>query len=111
MHACSHFGARVRRHRSLNILTAREPMDLSSRRRLILLASYRRERRNSSRIAREIENFSILAWLFPTLVHIGTRQSAGSRSVEGFRALRGRCRLLSASGGARAKKTKKGAPQ
>ena len=85
-------------------------MGLSSRRRLILLASYRRERKNSSRlsrIAREIEIFSIFAWLFPTLVHIGTRQSAGSRSVEGSRALRGRCRLLSASGGARAKKQKR----
>ena len=63
---------RARRRRSLNILTAREPMGLSSRRRLILLASHRmaltRERKNSSRIAREIEIFSIFAWLVPTLV-------------------------------------------
>ena len=54
----------ARSSRSLNILTAREPICLSSRRRLILLASYRmaltRERKNSSRIAREIEIFSIL---------------------------------------------------
>ena len=53
-----------RSSRSLNILTVREPICLSSRRQLILLASYRmaltRERKNSSRIAREIEIFSIL---------------------------------------------------
>ena len=65
-------GPRARRRRSLNILTAREPMGLSSRRRLILLASHRmaltRERKNSSRIAREIEIFSNFAWLVPTLV-------------------------------------------
>ena len=64
--------SRARSRRSLNILTAREPMGLSSRRRLILLASHRmaltRERKNSSRIAREIEIFSIFAWLVPTLV-------------------------------------------
>ena len=67
MHMCSHFGARVRRRiaaatrsagprarrrRSLNILTARKPMCLSSRHWLILLASHRmaltRERKNSS---------------------------------------------------------------
>ena len=63
---------RARRRRSLNILTAREPIGLSSRRWLILLASHRmaltRERKNSSRIAREIEIFSIFAWLVPTLV-------------------------------------------
>ena len=52
---------RARRHRSLNILTTREQMGLSSCRRLILLASHStRERKNSSRIAREIE--------IPTLV-------------------------------------------
>ena len=63
---------RARRRRSLNILTAREPMSLSSRRRLILLASHRmaltRERKNPSQIAREIEIFTIFAWLVPTLV-------------------------------------------
>ena len=56
---------RARRRRSLNILTAREPMGLSSRRRLILLASHRmvltRERKNPSQIDREIEFFSIFA--------------------------------------------------
>ena len=45
-------GPRARPHRSLNILTEREPMGLSSRRRLILLASHRmaltRERKNDS---------------------------------------------------------------
>ena len=45
---------------------------LSSRRRLLLLASHRmaltRERKNPSRIAREIEIFSIFAWLVLTLV-------------------------------------------
>ena len=70
-------GPRARPHRSLNILTEREPMGLSSRRRLILLASHRmaltRERKNPSQIAREIEIFSIFAWsvgtnLVPTLV-------------------------------------------
>ena len=47
-------------------------MGLCSRRRLLLLASHRmapiRERKNPSRIAREIEIFSIFAWLVPTLV-------------------------------------------
>ena len=55
---------RARSRRSLNILMAREPMGLSSRSLVILWASYRmalsRERKNSSRIAREIEIFSIL---------------------------------------------------
>ena len=53
--------ARACRSRSLNILTVREPMGLSSRSRLILFALYRmaltRKRKNSSRIAREIEGF------------------------------------------------------
>ena len=57
---------------SLNILTAREPMGLSSRVWLFLLASHRmaltKERKNPNRIAREIEIFSIFAWLVPTLV-------------------------------------------
>ena len=65
-------GPRARRRRSLNILTAREPMGLSTRRRLFLLASHRMaltgERKNQNRIAREIEIFSIFAWLVPTLV-------------------------------------------
>ena len=63
---------RARRRRSLNILTAREPMGPSSRRRLILLASHcmalARERKKPSRIAREIEIFSIFAGWVPTLV-------------------------------------------
>ena len=63
---------RQRHCRSLNILTAREPMGLSSRRRLLLLASnfmaLTRERKKPSQIAREIEIFSIFAWLVPTLV-------------------------------------------
>ena len=82
-YTCSYFGARVRRRhilrktargscRSLNILTAHEPMGLSSRRRMLLLASHcmalTRERKNPSRIAREIEIFSVFAWLVPTLV-------------------------------------------
>ena len=50
---------RARSTRSFNILTAREPVGLSSRRQLILLASHRtaltRERKTSLRIAREIE--------------------------------------------------------
>ena len=58
----------ARRRRSLNNLMAREPMGLSSRRRLILLASHRMaltgERKNSSRIAWEIEIFSILVFGF-----------------------------------------------
>ena len=45
---------------------AREPMGLSTRRRLILLASHRmaltRERKNSSQIAREIEIFNFRFW-------------------------------------------------
>ena len=65
-------GPRARRHRSLNILTAREPMGLSSRRRSILLASHRmaltEERKNPILIAREIEISSIFAWLVPTMV-------------------------------------------
>ena len=64
--------ARRRRPRSLNILTACEPMCLSSRHQMILLASYRTaltwESKNPSRIGREIEIFSIFAWLIPTLV-------------------------------------------
>ena len=55
---------RARRRRSLNILTAREPMSLSSRHRLISLASHRMalttERKNP--------DFSILSWLVPALV-------------------------------------------
>ena len=55
---CGRPRARLSRPGSLNILTACEPMCLSSRCRLILLASYRtaltRERKNPSRIAREI---------------------------------------------------------
>ena len=55
---------RVCSSRSLNIFTARDSMGLSSRRRMLFLASYRmaltRERKNPSRIAREIEIFSIL---------------------------------------------------
>ena len=47
-------------------------MGLSSRSRLLLLASHRmdlnRERKNSSRIAREINLFSNFAWSVPTLV-------------------------------------------
>ena len=62
-HSCS---------RSLNILTVREPTGLSSRHRLILLASHRMvltgERKNSIWIAREIEIFSIFAGRVPTLV-------------------------------------------
>ena len=83
VHTSSHFGSRLagatcragpraRRSRSLNILTAREPMGPSSRRRLILLASHcmalARERKKPSRIAREIEIFSIFAGWVPTLV-------------------------------------------
>ena len=83
VHTCSHFGARVRRPTcragprarhpsSLNILTAREPMGPSSRRQLIFLASHcialARERKKPSRIAREIEIFSIFAGWVPTLV-------------------------------------------
>ena len=47
VHTCSHFGARIcarpraRRHRSLNILMAREPIGLSWRCLLLLLASHR----------------------------------------------------------------------
>ena len=65
---------RACRHRSLNILKACEPMGFSSRRLLLLLASYcmalTRERKNPSRIARQIEIFStwIFASLVPTLV-------------------------------------------
>ena len=63
---------RARRSRSLNILTAREPMGLPSRRRLFLLASHRMaltgKRKNPNRIAGEIKRFSIFAWLVPTLV-------------------------------------------
>ena len=60
--------SRARRRRSLNIL--REPMGLSSRRLLLLLASHRmaqtRERKNPNRIARQIEIFSNFSWLVPT---------------------------------------------
>ena len=63
---------RARHRRSLIILTVCEPMGLSLRRRLLLLASHReartRERKIPSRIAREIEIFSIFAWLDPALV-------------------------------------------
>ena len=63
---------RARRCRSLNILTAREPMGQSSRRQLILLASHcmalARERKKPSRIAWEIEIFSIFAEWVPTMV-------------------------------------------
>ena len=93
---CSHFGARVRRRHKLRACSsppqaARDraraaagpsifwrhasqslPIGPSSRRRLLLLASHRmaltRERKNPSRIAREIEIFSIFAWLVLTLV-------------------------------------------
>ena len=83
VHTCSHFGARVRSRdmprgtaraplHVLNILTVLEPMGPSSRRWLILLASHRmalsRERTNPSRIAREIEIFSIFDWSVPKLV-------------------------------------------
>ena len=86
---CSHFGARVRR-RHMPRETARAlpqvPQHFDGARAngwlimvlnkinrwLILLASHRmaltRERENSSQIAREIEIFSIFAWLVPTLV-------------------------------------------
>ena len=57
--------------RSLNILTVLEPMGLPSRSLLFLLASHSmaltEERKNQSRIAQEIEIFSIFAWLVPTL--------------------------------------------
>ena len=47
-------------------------LGLSSRRQILLLAPHRmaltRERKNPSRIAREIEIFTIVAWLLPTLV-------------------------------------------
>ena len=77
----SHFDARFRRRKMLretarappqvpNILRAREPMGLFSRRKLLLLASHRmaltRESKNASRIAREIEILSILALSVPT---------------------------------------------
>ena len=81
---CSHFGARVRRRhmmretprarrrKSLNVLTAREPMGLSSRRQLILLSSHHmalsRELMNPSQIAREIEIFSYFCLVGP---HVG----------------------------------------
>ena len=81
MHTCSHFGARVRSSdmrlrtrssRSLNILTVREPTSLSSRRWLLLLALHRmaltRERKNLSRIAREIEISQFFGWFVPTFV-------------------------------------------
>ena len=60
-------GLHASRRRSLNILTAREPMGLSLRHWLILLASHgmalTRERKNSSRIAREIKKFQfLLGW-------------------------------------------------
>ena len=71
-------GPRARRRRSLSILTAREPMGLSSRRKLILLASHRmaltRGRKLPSWIAREIEIFSNFAWSVPTLVTVGPNQ-------------------------------------
>ena len=55
-------GPRARSRRSLNILTAREPMGLSSRSRLILLGSHRmkltKELMNPSQIVRDIEIFS-----------------------------------------------------
>ena len=57
---------------SLNILTAREPMGLSARVWLFLLASHRmaltKQRKNPSWIARDIENFSIFFHFVSTLV-------------------------------------------
>ena len=58
--------------RSLNILTAHEPLGRSSRHLLPLLALHRmaltRKRKNPSKIAREIEIFSNFALSVPTLV-------------------------------------------
>ena len=58
--------------KSLNILTAHEPMGLSSCGRLLLLASHcmvlTREHKNPSWIAREIKIFSIFLWLVHTLI-------------------------------------------
>ena len=55
--------------RSLNIFPAQEPMGLSSRCQLFLLASHHMAltgwRKNSNQIAWEIEIFSIFAWLVP----------------------------------------------
>ena len=63
---------RAHRRRSLNILTARESMGLSSRRRLLFLALHRmvltRARKNPSWIAREVKISSICAFSVPTLV-------------------------------------------
>ena len=81
-------GPRAGSSRSLNILTERKPMGLSSCSRLILLASHRmaltRERKNSSQIAREIDIFSIFAWLVPTLVpmHNSSFEFSAAQSVD-----------------------------
>ena len=60
------------RHMSLKMLTVQEPMGLSWRCRLLVLASHRmaltRKRKNPSWITQETEIFSIFAWLVPTLV-------------------------------------------
>ena len=73
---------RARSSRSLNILTAREPMGRSSRHRLFLLASHRMvltgKRKNSKRIAREIEIFSIFALLVSTSRNRGFDFSAST---------------------------------
>ena len=55
VHTCSHLSLRIRRHhiRSLNTLTAREPMGLSSRRWLLLLASHRMALTSNSKIRAE----------------------------------------------------------
>ena len=83
VHTCSHFGARVcRRHMLCETSTfwrrtSPLPMGLSSRRRMLLLASHcmvlTKERKTPSRIAREIEIYSIFAWLVPKLVPNITR--------------------------------------
>ena len=89
VHTCSHFDVRVRRRHMLHE-TARapaqvphhfdgargcEPVGLSSRLRLILLASHcmalTREHKNPSQIAREIEIFSIFARLPMLGLHVG----------------------------------------
>ena len=76
VHTCPHFRARVRRRHMLRgtaraqpqvpqILTVREPMGLSSRQILLLLASHSilltRERKNLSQIAQEIKFISNFA--------------------------------------------------
>ena len=71
-HAARRARLRARSSRSVNNLTARAPIGLSSR-LLFLLASHRMaltgKRKNPNWIAREIiDIFSIFAWLVPTLV-------------------------------------------